>query len=385
MMRLPLALILSALGLLAFTINRAEAYPEMVAHGYTHCTACHTNVAGGGTLNEYGRNLSREILSQKTLNGKVSPEGDEKFLWGTVELPKWLQLAGDIRTLQLLSESSVASRARFMIMQVDLDADLTLSPWLRSFLSVGRIEPRVDQPTAMDFVTIPRVGFDIALSPDDSAEKWNLRLGRFLPTFGIAFAEHTLASRMKLDFGPGQERYGAELSWLTEHSSLAATFIALQANGNQNKAERGGILQYSHSLGEKAKFNLSFYQSVREASPGGDYTRTVFGASVITQLPRDWYAMLEIDRPQGADSKWGLIEVLKIGNEIFQGLHAIGIQEYQNGEFDQANPRFESYGAGLEWYPRPHWELSGIFRRERNTAIRDEFDNVVWLIGHFYL
>jgi hypothetical protein len=368
-----------------FLRDVALAFPEMVAHGYTHCTACHTNVAGGGTLSEYGRNLSRELLSQKTLNGKEAPEGDEKFLWGTAQLPNWLKLSGDIRTLQLLSESSVASRARFMIMQVDLDADLDLTPWLHSFVSVGRIEPRVDQPEAKDFVSIPRAGFDFALSPEDSSDRWNLRLGRFLPVYGIAFAEHTLVSRRLLDFGPGQERYGAELSWLSEHASVAATFIALQANGNQNRKERGGILQYSHSLGEKAKFNLSYYQSLREASPGVDTTRQVFGASVITRLPRDWYAMLEIDRPKDATSKWGLIEVLKVGNEIFQGLHAIGIQEYSNTDFEQANPRFESYGVGVEWYPRPHWDFSGIFRRERNTAIRDEFDNVVWLIGHFYL
>lgn len=363
----------------------AMAFPEMVAHGYTHCTACHTNVAGGGTLSEYGRNLSRELLSQKTLNGKPAAEGDEKFLWGAVELPKWLMLSGDLRTMQLMSESSVASRARFMIMQVDLDADLYPTPWLHSFVSVGRIEPRVDQPEAKDFVSIPRAGFDFALTPEVASDRWNLRLGRFLPTFGIAFAEHTLATRTKLDFGPGQERYGGELSILSEHSSVAFTFITLQANGNQNKAERGGIIQYSHSLGEKAKFNLGYYQSVREASPGVDYTRKVFSASAITELPHDWYAMFEIDRPQDANSKWGFIEVLKLGNEIFQGLHAIGIQEYSNADFDQANPRFESYGVGVEWYPRPHWDLSGIFRRERNTALRDEFDNVVWLIGHVYL
>lgn len=362
----------------------AFSYPEMVRHRYIHCTACHTNLAGGGTLNQYGRGLSREVLSQKTLGGKESAEGDEQFLWGAMKLPSWLELSGDIRVMQMMSESKAASRARFMIMQVDFDADLTITPWMRSFLSVGRIEPRVDQPEAIDFVSSPRHGFDFVLSPEDASDRLTLRVGRFLPAYGIAFAEHTLATRRLLDFGPGQERYAAELGWVSEQYSVIATAIGSQAQGNQNRKEQGGILQVSHAIGERAKVNLSYYQSQREASPGKDYTRRVFGASVITELTENWYAMLEIDRPQDAKSKWGLIEVLKVGHELFQGLHIIGIQEYANSDMDQTNPRYETYGLGVEWYPRTHWDFLGIFRRERNTAIRDEFDNVVWLIGHFY-
>ncbi len=374
----PIAVVLSS----AF----ANAFPQMVRHGYTHCVACHTNLAGGGTLNEYGRSLSIELLSQKTLGGKASVEGDGKFLWGSVELPQWLQLSGDIRTMQMMSESQAASRARFMIMQVDVDAELKLAPWLQSFLSIGRIEPRVDQPQATDFISIPRIGFDFRLSPEDSEERINARVGRFMPAFGIGFAEHTLASRRLLDFGPGQERYGAEVSWLNEKYSVIGTVIALQAQGNQNRFERGGILQVSRALGENAKVNLSYYESVRQAATAlrNEYTRRVYGASVITELPKNWYMMLELDRVQDVTQKWGLIEVLKVGHEFYRGLHIVGIQEYANIDMDKANPRFESYGIGAEWYPRTHWDFLGILRRERNTAVRDEFDNVLWLIGHFY-
>ncbi len=375
---------LSLVILLIVGSRDARAFPEMVRHGYTHCTACHTNLAGGGTLNEYGRGLSRELLSQKTLGGHASIEGDEKFLWGTVDLPEWLQVSGDIRTMQMMSESKAASRARFMIMQVDLDADITISPWMRSFLSIGRIEPRVDQPELKDFISIPRLGFDFLLTPPEQPERLTLRVGRFLPAFGIAFAEHTLASRRLLDLGPGQERYAAELGWIAEPYSVIVTAITLQAQGNQNKAERGGILHASHAIGEKARVNFSYYESVREASPGRDYTRRVYGVSAITELSKDWYAMIEIDRPQDAKANWGLIEVLKVGHEFFRGLHFIGIQEYANSNMNETNPRYESYGLGVEWFPRTHWDFFGIFRRERNTAIRDEFDNVVWLIGHFY-
>ena len=51
------------LGLFAVVSSQAFAFPEMVRHGYTQCTACHVSPSGGGILTSYGRELAAEVLS----------------------------------------------------------------------------------------------------------------------------------------------------------------------------------------------------------------------------------------------------------------------------------------------------------------------------------
>lgn len=367
-----------------FFAGRAFAFPDMVRHGYTHCTACHTTLVGGGLLNEYGRSLSRELLSQPTLGGKPPAEGDENFFYGTIQTPPWLNMGGDIRLLQTFVESKQASKGRFMIMQVDIDAAFQLSERWRAFLSVGRTEPRKSDATAKDYVTSPRHWIEYLLSSPDSPERWTLRAGRFMPAFGIAFAEHTFFTRRFLDFAPGQERTAAELAWMNDRWSVIATGIFAQSAFNQLKTEKGGALQIASAVGEKSKLGLSLYQTDREDN-GLKWRRSIYGLFAHLGFSKDWYGLLEVDRPRGADGQWGLVETFKLGYEMRQGLHLIGMQEFANLDTSNANPKMEALGVGAEWFPRPHWDLYGVYRRERNTAVSNDFDDVVWLILHYYL
>jgi hypothetical protein len=364
---------------------RAWAFPEMTRHGYTHCITCHTSMSGGNLLTEYGRSLSRELLSQQTLAGKPSPEGDELFAYGLVQTPKWLTMGGDIRTLQLFVESKQASRGRFFIMQVDLDASAQVNDRFRVFGSIGRIEPRVTDAVAEDFVASPRHGVEYMFTEPEADDRVTLRAGRFMPAFGIQFAEHTLATRRLLDFNPAQERYAAELAWSNERSSVIATGILAQLDGKKTLDENGGIIQVATQVREKSKAGFNYYRSERDAATGGKYTREIYGAFAHIGFDDHWYGLLEVDRPRSAAGKWGLVEVFKLGYEVHQGWHLLGVQEYANLDLEKSNPKFESYGIGTQWFPRPHWDFYALYRRERDTAIGNDFSDVVWLIGHFYL
>lgn len=368
---------------LFFQAREAFAFPEMVRHGYVHCTACHTHLVGGQLLTEYGRSLSRELLSQQTLAGRAAIEGDEAFLYGTVKPPPWLLAGGDIRLLQTFVESSRASRGRFLIMQIDFDFLARVRDGVQAFFSVGRIEAKVDQPKATDFITSPRYGLIFDLSSPESEERWTLRMGRFMPAYGINFAEHTFITRRLLDFQPGQERLAAELAWVDERSSVIATVISKRASGIEMKDETGGAIQYATTIGDKSKVGINYYQTERDDG-AGKWNRRVYGAFAHLYFNEKWYGLLELDRPQGVDEKWGLIELFKLGYEIHQGLHFIGVHEFSAIDTEKPNPKFEGYSVGAQWFPRPHWDLYGLFRYERDTAVMEDFQKTVWLIGHFY-
>lgn len=361
----------------------AWAFPDMVRHGYTNCISCHTSTAGGNLINEYGRSLSREVLSQPTIFGKPSVEGDEKFLWGLPTLPKGLLLQSDVRVLQLFVESKQASRGRFLIMQVDLDGSYQLGSW-RAFGSVGRIEPIGTDNNAKDFVAIPRAGLEYVFTKPDSEQRLALKAGRFMPAYGIGFAEHTFVTRTLLDFNPAQERMAAELAWNNDRAQVVATGIFQQFSGNKVNKEDGGAIQASIGVREKSKVGINYYQTDKEIA-GVKSTRRIYGAFSHITFNKDWYALIEVDRPQRADEKWGLVEIMKLGYEVHQGWHLIGVQEYANLNFENPNPKFEAFSFGTEWYPRPHWDFLALYRRERSTAISNNFQDVVWLVAHFYL
>lgn len=365
-------------------VSRVYAFPEMVRHGYVHCTSCHTTLTGGGLLNEYGRSLSKELLSQLTFRGGAAPEGDEKFLYGTVQPPNWLLLGGDIRLLQAFVETKEVSRGRFLIMQTDLDASAQVNDRLRVFASMGRVEPRESDKTAKDFIMSPRHGIEFILNKPDAESRWTLRLGRFMPSYGINFAEHMFATRRLLDFSPGQERYASELSWVSDQISMVATQIFSQNYYDEKKYERGSVFQVATVLGENSKIGANIYSTEREE---GDeqYSRRVLGIYAHFALDKKWYALAEVDRPQGRDRKWGFIELFKLGYEIHQGLHFFGIQEFTRLDTEHSAPQAVAYSLGSQWFPRPHWDILGIYRRERDQTISADFQDVVWLVGHFYL
>lgn len=365
---------------------RAEAFPDLVRHGYLQCITCHVSVTGGNLINPYGRSISKELLSQPTLGGKAAAEGDEEVLYGLAPGPEWLQYGGDVRILQSFIESKQASKGRFFIMQVDLDAAATvIADRLKVVLSVGRIEPRVQEATAPDFVSSPRHWVELILSAPEADDRWAFRLGRFMPAFGIGFAEHTFVSRGLLGFGPGQERYAGELSLITENYQVIATGILSQASGNQIQHEQGGILQAATAIGSNSKLGLNYYQTKQKTPAGLEFDRKIYGAFAHISFTKEWYGLWDLARPKGADEKWGLVSTFKLGHEIRQGLHLLGVHEFANMNVDQADPRFEAYSVGAQWFPRPHLDFLGYYRKERNSALDNSFSDAVWLIGHFYL
>ncbi len=357
--------------------QQSAAFPEMIRHGYIHCNSCHVSIAGSGLLSEYGRSLSRELLSQ------YGSEGEEKLAYGLVSPPAWLQVGADVRFLQYFSESKSASRARFLIMQVDVDASAQLGRY-RVFGAIGRVEPRVSNPGFKDYISSPRHGVEILLSEKESIQRVAVRMGRFMPTYGIGVAEHTFFIRSLLGFQPGEERNSVELAWNDDSHAVVATAIASRNQNNKKLAESGGVIQASTAIGERSKVGVNYYQSQRDDG-AGQYTRKILGAYALVGFTEKVYGLLEIDRPQLSVGATGLVEMFKLGYELRQGLQIFAVHEFANLDTRQSNPKKDAYSIGMEWFPRPHWDLYSLYRQERDTSRGNDFQDQVWLIAHFYL
>ena len=208
--------------LLVFTVfwivfvvaGSAGAEPRFLSKQYTRCASCHYSATGGGLLTPYGRSLSgqelamtRRVNAQETSQGGVS--GEEAFLFGGPGAHLGpVQLGITLMPSHLHFESGAFSDSRNLLMNADIEGAYQQRGWT-AYGEAGRM---------------PAVGSEPATLY--SREHWvsyetrgvALKAGRYLPAYGIHFADHTAFNRGDLGFDKYDQVYGVEVSRTAEKS-----------------------------------------------------------------------------------------------------------------------------------------------------------------------
>lgn len=351
------------------------AYPELTRHGYTNCTTCHVSPAGGGLLTLYGRELSREILST------WSRDNEQYFAYGAfkgLNENERVLLGGDIRSVQVVRDTPTTRTGRFILMQADVEAGYNG----KNFAvvgSMGRQELRRGMESEGRFFSrrhyvLGRLG-----------EKHNLRVGKFLRFYGLNDPNHNLYIRRDLQLGFDTETYNAEYSFLGENLGfyLTGTFGAVDAHRSQN-LEKGVTASAQYFFGEKQKIGFSYLRGQDERQ-----RRQLYGPWAILSLGKSFFLLSEFDyqeqrlRATGAKSV-GYATSHRLNYEIKQGLIPFVLLERKF--LNRADPLAEqqSYGLGIQFFPRPHWEITGAWQKEKSLSTRLESD-LYWMTLHFYL
>src|SRR4051812_13294315 len=91
----------------------SQAFPELVRHGYVNCIACHVSPTGGGVLTQYGRELSREILS----TWGIQNENESKFAYGIIKTPEWLDAIGEYRGIYAYQNNPFIQEGKYIYMK----------------------------------------------------------------------------------------------------------------------------------------------------------------------------------------------------------------------------------------------------------------------------
>ena len=208
---------LLTIGCLALGARAAQAEPMFLSKQYARCTPCHYSPNGGGLLTLYGRSLSRRELST-TGEGPTPPAaqadeaatGEEAFLWGTLGKARGrLQLGVDVRPAHLHFSLPGGSADQNIFMNADLLAAYQTKGWT-VYGEVGR------EPKAGSWTIDP---YEYWLA-HQTAGGFGIRVGRFLPAYGVRFADHTAFNRSPLGFDIYDQVYGIELSRTTDRDLL---------------------------------------------------------------------------------------------------------------------------------------------------------------------
>jgi hypothetical protein len=361
-----------------FFATQAHAFPEMVRHGYSNCTACHASPSGGGILNAYGRSTSQAVLSA------FGQERESLPLYGAVPLPEAFQIQAFIRGIQTYQDTPQARSGDSQFMQADLEASVTLEQF--TVVASGGLDPNLlSGKPSNDRKVFSREHYVIYRPALTALENTSIRLGKFMMDYGIHEPDHTTSTRQGLGWGPYSESYNLELGYQGERISGALTGVFGRPERRLLKSEQGVALTCAYHLTDKYKIGLSFFQGYSSGS-----SRQVAGPYGILGFTERFYLLSEWDwqfrhgANQASSGSSGFVSFNRLGYELIQGLHVYFQHQNDFSRLGDSGSRDHSFAPGILFYPRPHFEFQAQLGRDYNASL-DQSETAGFLMASFYL
>ncbi len=360
---------------ICFFSSKLWSYPELSRHGYTNCTSCHVSPSGGGLLNLYGRELSKEILRT------WSKDKEQYFAYNSVPFlsqNEKLLVGAYVRGLQMKRVTSTVEEARSILMQADIEVGYSPEKWA-VVATAGRQEIRSGQQSDSRFFS--RRHF--ALYRVD--EKQNIRFGKFLKYFGLSDPNHNLYVRRDLQLGFDTESYNLEYSFFSEKWSLYLTGIFGSFGDQYSQTREKGISSsLSYFFDDKQKVGFSFLKAADD-----NQDRYLGGLWTIYSFSKKIFLLSELDYQEktlksNSAKQAGFATSNRLNYEWYQGVISFILAERKF--LNQSDPLAEQqgYGLGVQLFPRPHFEIFGAWQRDEVISTQSRSD-LYWVMLHFYL
>lgn len=359
--------------ILLLSISTSWAFPEFIRYGYPNCTTCHVSPSGGGLLNQYGRVLSKEALST------WGTKGEENFAYGVVKTPENVNLQGYVRLLQLHRETPALTEGRAILMQADLEGSYRLKN-VTGVATIGRQEKidrgdKIVQPISRRHYLLWKAN-----------EKLAVRAGKFGRYFGLNTPYHTSYVYRDLGFGQDTETYNVEASYYHGNFSFFATSILGTYRDKTTYAnERAQSVSAQYAFLRTQKVGATFYHGEEEAK-----LRNIAGPWFILSYDKNLFLMTEAfyqeskDRASKDVTK-GYVNTNRLNYQVYKGvIPFLGFEAAQTNWSNDATKR-QSYGGGLQFFPRPHFELLANYQKERYYSGEGYFADLYYFMLNFYL
>lgn len=306
----------------------AIAFVGSIRKNYVTCGACHLDYRGGGTLTAYGRGAGDEFLPAFKYDG----EGDA--LYGLTEANPYFLLGGDQRFIYLERRNSDGLSRRFFPMQLDVEPGIL----------IGKMSYAVLFGLYSDYSFQIRRAY--GLYQWDSG--WKLKVGRFIPHYGLNVTNHTALIRDSLGFGQGREVEALEFG---VQGDIGEVFLGAFKTAGQ-EGVNGRVSWFwgnNFYLGMSGLWERTF----------GDTYRIVYGPYLSYGFPKNWI-LAEIDHEirlteTGAYDNSRGVGYLQYGRDMFPGVQLTLTGQGVINDKIEPSSKF-TIGVGL--IPRPHYEIT---------------------------
>lgn len=343
--------IVMALAVVTALVRVADAYPQYQLSRDPTCTGCHRSPAGGGLLDENGLAVAEATAARAGAAG---------FLHGAIELPGWLQLGGDARFAAGAVGHGALGGAAYP-MQAELGASLGAGSF--SLELTGGLRRPSEDASALH-VLWSREHYAMWRQHPDSPYGAYLRLGRFMPVFGLRLAEHAIYTERYGGLPLYGEAYAAAVEYVAPGYEVHATGFVHDPIGSAVEHGDGGALYAEVRLGGHASIG-------GEAKYAGSADQHVTYAGITGKLYVERAELLleaeaELIHQQivagGAINQ--VAGYLLASRPIADGwLLDVGVGHYTQAT-SVAGLYRDCVDANLHWFTTPHLELLATTRLE---------------------
>lgn len=225
---------LKQLGLLAVFViipTLASALPRFALwRGEANCLSCHVNPTGGGIRNAGGEMFSTNMLSMWKRSDKFSGEISDGIRIGTDSRMQFLAFSQtspismfDSSSQTMITKDTTVSNSSFHAMSASIYIDASLTPSLDAYI---KFDPLANKFEGFGLLQLVSDANDI-IDASDAVNNVYVKMGAFLPAFGIRFDDHTAYVR---GGNRGLSNFGAAGSFWTEGyrdvgGEIGATFF----------------------------------------------------------------------------------------------------------------------------------------------------------------
>ena len=254
-------------------------------------------------------------------------------------------------------------------MEANIQAAITVKK-LTSFASVGQVQ----QSNQTWKAETTRYYFSFQQS-DELA----LRVGHYIPIYGLNIPQHTFLIKQNLALGPGSERDSADLQWNGEKWNLLLGISKSALNSSVRDEEQAYNFQIQRTFNDQHKIGFSYWYG-----DAINYRKFITGLHAVLGWTEKFYTLTEFDHMWTKDNNnvetKSTVQLLKLGYEMEKGLHFQLVQEWGTSSTSDIS----NLGVGFIWYPRPHFELEGLYSKRQINTTSESTEDYAYLVTHFY-
>jgi hypothetical protein len=345
------------------------------------CQSCHINPSGGGMRNTFGANFGRDDISIKAWQEDYSLDDF------STKLTDFISYGADFRFLSYYQSKTRpdASSSSFFPMQMDVYFNLAVSKKISLFVNPafgpnGRLEM-----FALGKV-LPLNGY--------------LKLGRFAPSHGFRYDDHTSFVRQATPFrNNGGQQTGIELG-------LSPGFInVMGAVTNGMRGDRDGGLAKAvfgkiEGRGALGPMNLVAGVSSFNDASGGQKLNLLEGYGALT-ISEDLTVLGTVEQIQGNAATMSvsadvnqrnalssylkqLAVMVEADYVLLQGLELKLMYDFFDPNIDVKSGMAERYSGGFEFMPIGGVEVRPMLRYTKDSILHRETTDLQ-LLFHIYL
>jgi hypothetical protein len=320
----------------------ALAYPQYQLTNDQTCTGCHISPAGGGLLNENGLAVAENLATYD-----VKPEAAHGGLVG----PSWLVVGGDFRAGAGLVQD-VGMRPAAFPMQAEMLAAAHASAFT-AYATLGAQMGDGNRP--LTFVLAREHWLMWQQKPGETSGLY-VRAGRFMPVYGLRFAEHNDSTRRWGQTPLYGETYGAAVEYVT--NAWEAHVTGFVHDPIQDPIETGD--------GAAAYAELRFTPHV-SAGVEGRYAHSADDARTAGGMTAKWLAapsvLLEAEAQAihqtfaAGGTRDQIVSYLVASWFVHTGWFVdVGISQYDE-DIAVKHLDTEALDVNVHWFATSHWEL----------------------------